>query len=87
MRQAGLQFLNLGVDFIRHRDGVAARLAIDAEEDGGLGICRHDCVIGRGGGGNGAHVANLHGNAVCVAHDDFADLLRRLHLRRNQSEE
>src|ERR1019366_5195765 len=47
--------IDFGVDFVRHLDGVALRLAVDINEEGRLAVRGDDGVDGlHGGGGGGA---------------------------------
>ena len=75
------------MNFVGYLDRVAVRLAIDAEQHGRLSVRGDHGIVRRRRSRNGADIANANRHVVHVLDDDVADLLGRLNLRRDESQE
>ena len=65
------------VDHVGDLHRVAVRLAVDAEQHGGLSVRGDHRVVRRRRSRHGADVADSHRHVVHVLDDDVADLVRR----------
>ena len=86
--QSRANLLDLGVNFVGDVKGVAVRLAMHAEQDGGFAVGGDHGVDGSDGRRNLGNIAETNGNARCRGlHHNLADLLWRSNLAADEAED
>src|SRR6516164_4054257 len=86
-RKGGAELGDFLMDFVRDLQRVAVRLAIDAQQDGGLSVCGDHGVDGRFRGSHFGDVTEANGDSVArCLYDDLGNLLRCTNLAADETQ-